>query len=283
VTVLLGLLASLCYGVSDFGGGMASRRESASLRHSAITILTYSYPVGAVLMLGLLPFFPGHLTVHVVVFGIFGGLSGMVGVVLMYQLMITSPMNVISPVTAVLAAIVPVLAGVVIGERPAVAAWIGIVVGGIAVVLCSRTSEENAHGRIALRVLLLAFVSGSGFGLYFVFLSQAGTHDGLWPVVISRLTSSVLILPLAAKRRAFARITGRTLAITIAAGALDASANMFFLLATHTGLLSLAGVLTALYPAVTVLLAVGVLHEHTSRLQRAGLGLAAAAVVLITI
>jgi drug/metabolite transporter (DMT)-like permease len=100
---------------------------------------------------------------------------------------------------------------------------------------------------------------------------------------VSRVTSSVLILPLAASRKAFVKITGQTLAITIGAGALDASANMFFLLATHTGLLSLAGVLTSLYPAVTVLLAVGFLHEHTSRLQRLGLGLAAAAVVLITI
>lgn len=277
MTVLLGLLASISYGIGDFAGGFASRR------HSAISILVYSYPVGAVLMVAMLPFFPGHLTAHVALFGTLGGMAGMVGVVLMYQLMVTAPMNVISPVTAVLAAIVPVVAGVVIGERPAVAAWFGIVLGGIAVVLCSRTSEENPHGPIGVRVLALAFVAGLGFGLYFVFLSRAGHHDGLWPLVVSRLTSSVLILPLAMARRAFVRITGRTLAITVAAGALDAAANMFFLLATHSGLLSLAGVLTSLYPAVTVLLAVGLLHEHTSRVQRAGLGLAGLAVVLITI
>ena len=277
MTVLLGLLASISYGIGDFAGGFASRR------HSAISILIYSYPVGAVLMVIMLPFFPGHLTAHVAIFGALGGVSGMVGVIIMYQLMVTAPMNVISPITAVLAAIVPVVAGFVVGERPAIAAWIGILLGGVAVVLCSRTSEENPHGRIALRVLLFAFISGLGFGLYFVFLARAGHGDGLWPLVVSRLTSSVLILPIAAARKAFVRISGRTLAITVAAGALDASANMFFLLATHSGLLSLAGVLTALYPAVTVLLAVGLLHEHTSRLQRVGLGLAAAAVVLITV
>ena len=277
MTVVLGLLAAFCYGIGDFAGGMASRR------HSAVSILIYSYPVGAVLMVAMLPFFPGHLTPHVALFGALGGLSGMVGVAIMYQLMVTAPMNVISPVTAVLAAIVPVVAGLVIGERPAIAAWLGIVVGGVAVVLCSRTSVENPHGRIAARVLLLAFVSGLGFGLYFVFLSQAGHHDGLWPLVVSRVASSVLILPVAAARKAFVTITGRTLAITVLAGALDALANMFFLLATHTGLLSLAGVLTSLYPAVTVLLAIGVLHEHTSRTQRIGLALAATSVVLITI
>ena len=73
------------------------------------------------------------------------------------------------------------------------------------------------------------------------------------------------------------------LAIVVASGACDALANMCFLLASRHGLLSLASVLTALYPATTVILAVTLLHEHTSRVQRAGLGLAAASIVLITI
>jgi drug/metabolite transporter (DMT)-like permease len=277
VTVILGLLAALSYGVADFAGGIAARRRNA------FTILTCSYPVGALLMLAMLPFFPGHLSWHVASFGFLGGLSGMLGVTVMYTLMVTQPMNVISPVTAVLAAVVPVVVGVGIGERPAVAAWFGIALGGVAVVLCSRTGEDNPHGPIAARVLGLALLSGCGFGLYFVFLARAGDGAGLWPLVISRISSSILILPLAAQRHAFGKIGGSTLAITAAAGALDASANMFFLLATHTGLLSLAGVLVALYPAVTVLLAVGVLREHTSTLQRVGLATAAAAVVLITI
>jgi drug/metabolite transporter (DMT)-like permease len=277
MTVVLGLLAAIAYGVSDFSGGFASRH------YRALTVLTHSYPAGAILMLALLPVFPGHLSPHVALFGALGGLSGMLGVSVMYHLMSSAPINVISPVTAVLAAIVPVVFGVVIGNRPAIAAWLGIAVGGVAVVLCSRTGQENPHGRVAMRVLLLAFISGSGFGLYFVFLSQAGHHDGLWPLVISRFTSSILIMPIAGRARAFARIERRWLAVTLLCGALEATANMCFLLATHSGLLSLAGVLTSLYPAVTVMLAVGVLHEHTSRVQRVGLALAAASVILITV
>jgi len=92
----------------------------------------------------------------------------------------------------------------------------------------------------------------------------------------------VLILPIAMQRRAFAAIRGRMLALVVAAGVFDAGANMFFLLASREGLLSLASVLTSLYPAVTVILAVALLHEHTSRVQRIGLGLAAAAIILIT-
>ena len=277
MTVVLGLLAALFYGVGDFTGAFAARR------FSAVTILLYSYPFGAVLMAIMLPFFDGHLTGRAVLFGALGGLVGLLGVALMYQLMVIAPMNVISPLTAVLAAIVPVFVGIGIGERPALAAWFGIVLGVVAVVLVSRTGESHPSGRIATRVLLLAVLSGVGFGLYFVFLARAGDNTGLWPLVVSRIVSSLAIVPLARFRHAFAKVRGRTLAIALVAGACDASANLFFVLATHTGLLSLASVLTSLYPAFTVLLAVTLLREHVSRVQAAGLALAAASVVLITV
>ncbi len=277
MVVLLGLAAAIAYGFGDFAGAFASRR------HSAVTVLLHSYPVGAVLMVAMLPIFPGTLTGRTVVFGIAGGVAGLVGVTIMYGLMVVAPMNVISPVTGVLAAMVPVVFGVLVGERPHLAAWFGILLGIGAVVLVSRTSEEHPHGRIAPRVIALAFLSGLGFGFYFIFLARAGDNSGLWPLVVSRIASAVLIVPLARQRHAFARVRGRMLAITLAAGAFDALANMFFLLATRHGLLSLAGVLTSLYPAVTVILAVGLLHEHTSRVQRIGLGLAATAIVLITV
>ena len=115
-------------------------------------------------------------------------------------------MNVISPVTAVLAAIVPVFVGVAIGERPARrrpgrASSLGL----LAVVLVSRTTEDHPHGRIGARVLALAFLSGVGFGLYFVFLARAGHDSGLWPLLVSRVASAIAIVPLAAAMRAFAR------------------------------------------------------------------------------
>jgi drug/metabolite transporter (DMT)-like permease len=277
VTVALGLLAAVAYGVGDFAGAVASRR------HNAVTVLVYSYPVGAVLMTALLPLFPGSLSPRVVVFGLLGGAAGLVGVIVMYSLMTVAPMNVISPVTAVLAAIVPVVVGVIIGERPAAAAWAGIALGVVAVVLVSRTRDDHPHGKIALRVLLLATLSGLGFGAYFVFLARAGHGSGLWPLVVSRIGSALLIVPIAGRRGAFRRIRGRMLAITLLAGVCDAGANMFFLLASREGLLSLASVLTSLYPAVTVILAMGLLKEHATRTQRIGLLLAGASVVLITI
>jgi len=277
VTVVLGLLAALLYGVGDFAGGFASRRRGA------ITVLLWSYPLGALLMAALLPAFSGTYTNRSLLFGALGGACGLLGVIVMYSLMTVAPINVISPVTAVLAAIVPVVVGVGIGERPQTAAWFGIALGLVAVVLVSRTTEDHPHGRIPPRILALAVVSGLGFGLYFVFLDRAGDNTGLWPLLISRLASAVLIVPIAAGRSAIRSVTGRTLGIVVVAGACDALANFCFLLAARAGLLSLASVLTSLYPAVTVLLAIGLLHEHASRVQRVGLALAAAAIVLITV
>jgi uncharacterized membrane protein len=277
VTVLLGLLAAVSYGVGDFAGGVASRRRGA------MTILVYTYPVGAVLMTILLPLFAGDASARVVLFGSLGGASGLVGVIVMYSLMTVAPMNIISPVTAVLAAIVPVGVGVAIGERPAVLAWTGIALGVLAVLLVGRTHEDHPHGRIGVRVLALACLSGLGFGGYFVFLARAGHDSGLWPLVVSRWASVLLILPIAAQRKAYGRVSGSTLAIAVVSGACDAGANLFFLLASRHGYLSLASVLTSLYPAMTVLLAMAFLHEKATATQRAGLALAGASVVLITV
>ena len=127
--VVFALLAAVIYGAGDFVGGFASRHRSA------ITILLYAYPVGAALMLALLPAFSGPLDGRTALLGVGGGIGGMVGVIVMYSLMARAPMNIISPVTAVLAAVVPVGFGVIVGERPHIAAWFGIALGLFAVTL----------------------------------------------------------------------------------------------------------------------------------------------------
>ncbi len=274
---MLGLLAAVLYGVGDFAGGIGSRRVSA------LTLLLYSYPVGAVLMAAMLPLSSGQLDAQVVLYGALGGLAGTVGVILLYGLMVVAPINVVSPVTAVLAAIVPVVVGVGIGERPPALAWFGIALGLLAVVLVSRTADDHPFGPVGIRVLALATLSGLGFGLYFVFLDAAGDGSGLWPLVVSRIVSALLIVPVAWGRGAARRVPRRLLPLLAFAGACDALANLAFLLAARHGLLSLASVLTSLYPAATVLLAVWLLHEPVNRVQRAGLALAAGAVVLITV
>ncbi len=276
MVVVFALLAAVVYGLGDFVGGFASRHRSA------ITVLLYAYPVGAALMLALLPFFSGPLDLRTAVLGVGGGIGGMVGVIVMYSLMARAPMNIISPVTAVLAAVVPVAFGVSVGERPKLAAWLGIALGMLAVTFVSRTADDHPHGPLGARILALACLSGIGFGAYFICLARANPDSGLWPLVVSRITSAALIVPLARRTGGLVLVTGRVLGLAVLCGVLDASANLFFLLASRHGLLSLASVITSLYPAVTVMLAVWLLHEHTGRMQRIGLVLAGASIVLIT-
>ncbi len=279
MTVLFGLAAAIVYGVGDFSGALASR-----WRGSAVAVLAYTYPVGAALMLVCAPFFGGSLTGRAWVYGALGGCAGVLGVAVLYSLMSIGPMNVISPVSAVFSALVPVAFGVLIGERPSVLAWAGMTLGLLAVVLVSRTREDHPHGRIAGRVLVGAAVSGIGFGAYFICLGHAGPSTGMWTLVVARCAGLLVVTAWALSAGVLRpALRGRVLTAALGAGICDSSANLLFVLATQHGLLALASVLTALYPAFTVLLAVTLLHEHTSRTQQVGLALAAASVVLVTV
>jgi drug/metabolite transporter (DMT)-like permease len=293
MAILYALLAAAAYGVSDFIGGIASRRVAA------LHVLVISYPVGGLLMATMLPWYGGPISATTWSWSVAGGAAGLTGVALLYSALAQAPMNIVSPVTAVMSALVPVFGGVVRGERPHLLAWLGIVLGLVAVVLISRQPSDHPHGPVGARPLLMAVGAGVGFGAYFICLASADHDSGMWPVVISRVCSSLLVLPLVVGPFAVSRLpplgrrahsgggapgalTGAVVVLAVVAGILDASANVAFLLASRHGLLSLSGVITALYPAGTVLLAVLILKEHTGKLQRAGLGLATAAVVLLT-
>lgn len=276
MAVLFALLAAAAYGVSDFVGGLASRRIPA------VTVLLASYPIGTVLIAAALPAYGGPISAGTVAWSLSGGAAGLVGVALLYTALGQAPMNVISPVTAVMTAVVPIVAGVLQGERPHLLAWIGIVLGLVAVTLITRQPADHPHGPIGWRPLTMAVLSGVGFGAYFICLARTDEDSGLWPVVLSRTMAVLLVVPLAAALAGFVRIPRPVLALAAVAGVLDAVANLGFLLASRHGLLSLSSVITSLYPAGTVLLAVLILKERTGAVQRVGLGVAAAAVVLLT-
>lgn len=277
MAVLFALFAAAAYGVSDFIGGIASRRAAV------MTVLLVSYPVGGLIMACLLPFYHGPVSARTLLWSVAGGAMGLAGVSLLYLALAWAPMNIISPVTAVMSAVVPVLGGVVKGERPHSLAWLGIGLGVVAVALISRQPLDHPHGPVGWPPVAMAVLAGVGFGAYFVCLAQSDPASGIWPVVISRGVSSLLVVPIALVGASFVRLPPAVLGLAALAGGLDASANAGLLLATRHGMLSLSGVITSLYPAGTVLLAVLILKERTGQVQRVGLGLAAAAVVLLTL
>ncbi|MBJ7385056.1 MAG: EamA family transporter [Mycolicibacterium sp.] len=275
--ILFALLSAAGYGVSDFVGGIASRRVAA------LRVVLVSYPIAMVLLTVLAVVFGGTVTTPAVVWGALCGISQAFGVWWFYAALAAGPISVVSPLTAILVAGVPVGVGVALGERPSVVAYAGIVVALVAVVLVSREAEgevDRPH-RFTKQVAWMTVGSGLAFGLNFVLIDQAPVEARLWPLVFARVSASVLVILIALASANLVVPRGVPLKLALAAGVLDTIANVAMLLALQVSLLSLTGVLISLYPAGTVALAMLVLKERVTRLQAVGMVLALAAVAMI--
>ncbi len=274
MAALLALLSAATYGVGDFCGGIASRRAEAA------GVVLWSHVVGLALVLASLPLVHGDLHGADVAIGAVGGLAGAVGVVLLYRALAIGPMSVLAPVTGLLAAAVPVVAGLLEGDRPAAPVACGMVLALGAIVLVSAEGGGSLRPSDP-RGIALALGAGMGFGLFFVALSHTDDGAGTWPLLGARCASVGILGLLALGGRIAPHVPGEVRPQTVAAGALDVTANLFYLLAVREGLLSVVSVLTALYPVSTVVLARIVLRERFIAVQRIGMALALTATILI--
>lgn len=283
MALVLALAAALAYGVSDFAGGLASRRTTA------LTVLLVTQPVGAVGIGVLMPVLAGSPDRGSLLLGALGGLIGGVAVLLLYAGLATGPMGIVAPLTAVCAGVVPVGAGLLMGERPPPLALVGVVAALLAVVLISR-EPGGAAERVSVRGIALALSAGVGFGLFFVVLDRTDPASGLWPLLSGRMASTAMFVAIASA--VGLRQSGRlrldlpgsdAWRLAALAGVLDAAANVLYLLAVRQGMLALVAVLVALYPAGTLLLARTVLKERQSGTQQVGLAVAGASVALIAL
>ena len=277
MAVVLALASALVYGAADFCGGMASRRATA------FVVVALSQAAGLVALLLVLPLVGGSPTGADLAWGAAAGLAGSGGLVLFYRALAAGVMSVVAPVTALTAAAVPVLVGLLLGERLAPWSAIGISLALVAVVLVAAEGGLPTLRSARSAGLLPALAAGLGFGVFFVMLDQTRPESTLWPLVASRSVSVALVLLLGAALRSSLRIRGRTALLVVLAGVLDMAANALFLAATQQGQLAITGVLASLYPVSTVVLAQLVLRERLVRAQLAGLAAAAVAVVLISL
>lgn len=283
MAAVLALFSAVTYGAGDFFGGLAARRLPAP------AVVLRSNLVGLIGLAAVAPFFPSpEVLGRDLAYGAVGGSVGGIGVLLLYRGLAVGTMSVVAPITAVLSALVPVVVGLIDGERPSGLSLAGVPVALFAIGLLSRDeAEAGAERPTTPMVVLTALGAGLGFGLFFVSLDRAGEDAGLWPVVAGR-TASVALFALIAAVVVSARVgsdaarRGRMPLVLIVCGICDAGANALFLLATHEGLLTLVAVLGSLYPASTVALATTVTHERLSRVQVLGVALALVAVVAIT-
>ena len=243
-----------------------------------------SYPIAMVLLAVLAAIVGGNISGDAVFWGALCGISQAFGVWWFYAALGAGPISVVSPLTAVLVAAIPVGVGLVMGDRPGAIAGIGVVVALMAVVLVSReaTDEDVTPHKFTATVAWLTVGSGLAFGLNFVLINQAPVDAKLWPLVFARVSASVLVVVIAAMSANLRAPSGVPLRLAVLAALLDTGANIAMLLALQASLLSLAGVLMSLYPVATVLLAIVVLRERVTRWQAVGMVLALAAVAMIT-
>jgi uncharacterized membrane protein len=250
-----------------------------------LRVVLVSYPVAMVLLGALAVIVGGTLSTPAVVWGLLCGVSQAFGVWWFYAALGSGPISVVSPLTAVLVAGVPVAVGLSLGEQPGAIAGVGIVLALVAVVLVSReaTDEDVRPHRFTTTVAWLTVGSGLAFGLNFVLIHQAPVDARLWPLFFARLSATVVVLIAAAVTGNLHAPQGFPLRLALFAALLDTGANVAMLLALQASMLSLAGVLMSLYPAATVLLAIVVLRERVTRWQVVGMVLALVAVGMISV
>ena len=273
--ILLALAAAVLYGSSDFGGGLASRRLG-SLRVSVLGSAVATMAAWATLILvgG-----PGP-SLRAVAWGLASGLAGGAGTLVLYRGLARGQMSVVGPLSAVGAAVVPVVAGVALGERPSLLSVAGVLVALPAIVLVA--ASGSVRGKLGAG-LLDGLAAGLAFGILFIGLAQAGRNAGLWPVASEQTGALLITLAIAVKTREPLRIPLRAAGLPVLAGASGMAATLAYFYATHFSMLAIAAVLVSLYPGVTVLLARTVLHERFTPAQRAGLGLCALAIAAIAL
>ena len=272
---LLALLSAGFYGAADFTGGIVTRRAAW------LPVVLFSQACGLVLVAVALPFLPATPSTADLWWGAIAGLTGGIGVALLYYALSIGTMSVVAPTTAVAAVAIPVLTSIVMGERPSFRAIAGILLGVVAIVLVSVQTNQTVRPSGRPTGLGLALLAGIGVGLFLLTLAQTRPEAGMWPLFTDRIASVGFFAIIAAVGRRSLRMPVRLGTLAVFGGALDMIANGLYLLAVRIGPLSPVVTLASLYPASTVLLARAILGERLSAWQAAGVVTALVAVLLI--
>ncbi|MGV8895152.1 MAG: EamA family transporter [Rhodoglobus sp.] len=285
LTVVIGLSSALVFGAADFLGGLAAKRMSAVLVTAIVALAGL-----AVLLIGL-PFFGGNWSAAAVLLGAASGVAGAVAIGLLYACLAVGPMSILSPLTAVVSAIVPLTVGLIGGERLGTLGYVALGLAFVAIVMVGFVPEKGAV-RPSLKAVLMAVGSGTAIGAFLIIIDAAPDDSGLIPLVFNRVVNAtimftiVAVMVVVARRRNTGSPFGTWrggLKLAVACGVIDATANVGLLIGLRIGDLSVMAVLTALYPAGTIILAAIVLKERIAPVQYAGLVVAVTAGAMLAL
>ncbi|MGZ8437780.1 MAG: EamA family transporter [Candidatus Limnocylindrales bacterium] len=271
-TVVFGLVAAITWGTGDFGGGLLTRRAPL------FGVVLASQLVGTAVAL-ILAVVRGETAPSPADLGwsVCGGLCGGIGISALYQGLAVGRMGIVAPITGVIAALIPVAAGIALDGLPAPLVLFGIGLAFVAVVLVSRVGDERA-GPSGIGLALLA---GIAIGLLGVAIAQISDGHVFGPLTVLRATEALLIGAIVIVGRQAWRPPSGLWPALAGVGVMDMAGNGAFILAVQAGSLAVAAVLSSLYPVTTVVLATIVLHERITRAHAAGIALAMAAIACI--
>lgn len=274
MTVLLSLLAAAAYGLSDFNGGWVSTRVSAW----TVALTSQCGGVAVTLMIALPA--DARPSGADLAWALLAGLGNGIGTSFLYRGLASGRMGVVAPVSGVGAVVVPVVTGILIGERPGQVVWLGIALAFPAIWLVARPPSAAVTGP-GPRGLLDGVLAGLGFGTLFVALSRVSEDAGLLPLAANQAVGGVVIVAVAIAMRRPWVPRERRAALGLSSGVLAALATWLFMVASRGSHLTIASVVVSLYPAFTVLLAALLLRERVHRTQGIGLALCATSVALV--
>ena len=301
-TTVLGLTAALIWGAADFSGGIGARY----LRVYWLLAISHASSLIALVLLAELLHQP-RPGARILSYGLVAGLAGGTALLVFYYALSLGNMGTTAAVTGLLTAALPVLFSLTTIGAPSRRQLAGFVLAAGAIWLISSPSSSSPKAVEGQRKkLVLAIISGVGFGIFLIALRQANSGGLLWPLAASRIGSLTLAITCglifsrdrfivepeqqavpssqtsASIRKAISQQWKIGIALALIAGAFDTSGNFLFVAATRIGRLDVAAVLSSLYPASTILLAAWLLKERTSRRQALGMAAALVAVALIS-
>ncbi len=252
----------------------------AARKAALLAVTLAAQAVGLLVILVALALHPEAFSLATLEWGALAGLAGAAGIALLYHALSIGRMGVVSPVTALLAAAVPVIFGIVTGERPSPLAYAGLALAAAAILAISASFESEGKREFNTAGLREALLAGIAFGIFFTLLGVTRNGAPFVALLGSRLASVSVLAFVVFSTRTSLRMNGTSLIIVLGGG-LDMAANLLYLLAARIDGLAISAVLTSLYPASTVLLAAVILRERLSRIQWAGVLCALVAVAMI--
>ncbi len=278
--IFFGFLSALSWGAGDFSGGLASRKLGA------YRAVLYADFFGLLLIAIVLGIYREEIpSAYVLINSMIGGALGSVGLLTLYYSLTKGQMSIAAPVSALFAAVLPVVVGAITEGLPKVLQVLGFGIALIAVWLISRGNTTERFRLDHLADLRLPILAGVGFGSYFIFIHNAtqATDTVLWTMFTSRIAGTVLLFFVVLIRREPFTVPREAWNVVFFNATLDVGGNFFYILASRLGRLDVTAVLSSLYPGTTVLLAWFILKERISPKQWIGILAALTAIILFTL